>query len=148
MRTVNKRCIICKFVDANPLSLPAPPNYPDFRVEIAPPFTNVGMDHLGPLWVKDIYGRHDAKMHKAYIALTSCCVTRMVHVELQPDLEAQTFVRTLQRIFARVGTPNLIVSDNHKSFRAKSVRDFVKGLSIQWKYIIPRAPTGVGFMKE
>ena len=148
VRKMLNNCMICKFIDAKPFLLPAPPEFPDYRVEIAPPFTNIGIDHLGPLWVKEIYENSEIAMHKAYVALTSCCVSRMVHLELQPNLQADTFVRTLKRIFSRVGTPSFIISDNHKTFKSKKVRDFVKRLSIRWKFILPLAPHWGGFYER
>ena len=42
--------------------------------------------------------------HKVYVSLFTCCTTRMIHLELQLDLEAAAYMRGMKRTFARVGT--------------------------------------------
>ena len=86
---------------------------PEFRVRESFPFSKVGVDFAGPLYVKD----KTKEMNKVYIALFICCVTRAVHLELVEDLTSQTFRRALRRFSSRRGTPALIVSDNAKTFR-------------------------------
>lgn len=48
---------------------------PGFQVRESLPFSKVGIDFAGPLYVK---GKKN-EMRKVYIALFSCCVTRVVH---------------------------------------------------------------------
>ena len=72
-------------------STPPTAALPDFRVNEAPPFSRVGVDFAGPLYVKEKSG----KMGKAYIALFSCCVTRALHLELVEDLSTETFRRSV-----------------------------------------------------
>ena len=50
VRRVVKKCHLCKRLEGAPFSLPKAPNQPKYRIEISPPFTNVGFDHMGPLW--------------------------------------------------------------------------------------------------
>jgi hypothetical protein len=88
---------------------------PEFRAREAPPFSKVGIDFAGPLYVKDPKSRD---MRKVYIAIFSCCVTRAIHLQLVNDLSAATCHRALRRFSARRGTPSLIVSDNAKTFKA------------------------------
>ena len=90
-----------------------------------PPFSNVGFDHMGPLWVHDIFER--GQSHKVYIALFTCCTTRMLHLELQPSLDATSCIRAMKRTFARVGYPKRLISDNYKTFRSRSLRKFATG---------------------
>ena len=87
---------------------------PEFRGRESFPFSKVGVDFAGPLFVKSKIG----ESKKAYIALFSCCVTRAVHLELVEDLTSQTFRRALRRFSSRRSTPALIISDNAKTFRA------------------------------
>ena len=138
VRRVVKKCHLCKRLEGAPFSLSKAPNLPKYRVEISPPFTNVGFDHMGPLWVRDIYERKT--LHKVYVALFTCCTTRMIHLELQPQLETQYCKRAMRRTVSRVGTPRRIVTANHKTFRSKSLRLFATNLSIDWKYILELSP--------
>ena len=55
-----------------------------------------------------------------WLCLYTCCVTRAVHLDLVPDLNAVTFIRSFKRFTARRGIPTKAVSDNGKTFKAAS----------------------------
>ena len=97
--------------------------------------------------VRDIYS-NSKTMHKCYISLFSCCVTRMLHLELQPNVEAISTIRSMRRTFARVGTPALLISDNHKTYRAKKTQDFALKHNIKWRNILNLAPNWGGFYER
>ena len=119
---------------------------PDFRIELAPAFTNIGIDHLGPLYIKS-NGKSD-EFEKCYVALITCASSRAIHLELQPDLRSPALIRCLQRTFARRGVPKLVVSDNHKTFRSKKVKAFAAQLGATWRYNLELAPTWSGFFER
>jgi len=140
-------CVTCRKLTGKPYSAPPTASLPDFRVREAPPFSRVGVDFAGPLYVEQKSG----EMDKAYIALFSCCVTRAVRLELVEDLSTATFRRCLRRFIARNGTPVLIVSDNAKTFQATQkaltrlfnhpeVRADLERDKIEWKFNLKRAP--------
>ena len=54
----------------------------------------------------------------------------------------------MKRLFARVGTPRRIVTDNHKTFRSENIRNFARNLSIEWKYILELSPHWGGFYER
>lgn len=114
VKKIIHKCVICKKVAGKSYTAPPMAALPEFRVRESFPFSKVGVDFAGPLFVKSKIG----ESKKAYIALFSCCVTRAVHLELVEDLTSQTFRRALRRFSSRRGTPALIVSDNAKTFRA------------------------------
>ena len=141
-----RKCLICKMHDGKPFSPPSIAPLPDFRVSEAPPFTHVGVDFAGPLYAKEKGG----KMNKCYFVIFSCCVTRAVHLELVSDLTAVTFLNVLSKFCARRGIPQLIVSDNAKTF--KNVANLIKSIykdqsfqnslstkGIRWKFNLERA---------
>ena len=64
------------------------------------------MDFAGPMYVKDVFSK-DGDMNKVYIALFTCAATRAVHLELVPNLSAESYVRALVRFKGRRGTPAL-----------------------------------------
>ena len=146
VRSLLYRCNLCNWLDSPAFTLPPAPPLPEYRVEIAPPFSNVGFDHMGPLWVYDIFTKD--KLHKVHIALFTCCVTRMVHIELQPSLDAPVCIRSMKRTFSRVGYAKMLISDNHKTFRSKALRRFAADNSIEWKYILELAPHWGGFYER
>ena len=87
---------------------------PEFRVKQDEPFSKVGIDFDGPLFVKERGG----EMSKCYIAVFSCCVTRGLHLELVPDLNMSTFLNCFRRFTARRGTPSLTITGNAKTLKA------------------------------
>ena len=147
VRKVLLKCNLCNLYEASPYNASPEPELPKFRVEVVPPFHNIGTDHVGPLFVRDIYSS-SKDMHKCYISLFSCCVTRMVHLQLQPNLEATSTVRSMKRTFARVGTPALAISDNHKTCRAEKTQNFAKKNGIKWRHILDLAPNWGGFYER
>ena len=88
VKRVLGECVTCRKLTGKPYSAPPTASLPDFRVREAPPFSRVGVDFAGPLYVKQKSG----KIYKAYIALFSCCVTRAVRLEFVEDLSTATFL--------------------------------------------------------
>ena len=151
VRTLLSKCRVCKRFNSKPLIGPPPPPLPDFRVQAAPPFSFIGVDYAGPLFLKD--GR------KVWICLFMCCLVRAVHLELVLDLTAESFVRCLRQFSARQGVPQKVVSDKSKTFRAankilKALMDSPEverhflDLRIQWTFILEKAPWWGGFYKR
>ncbi|XP_065065262.1 uncharacterized protein LOC135691349 isoform X2 [Rhopilema esculentum] len=127
----------------------APPTaqLPDFRVTMAKPFANVGIDFAGPLYIK----ASNSEMTKVYICLFSCCVTRALHLELVQDLSASVFLNCLRRFCAKRGTPEVINSDNAKTFKAtakflkklsnnQEIKTFLEIKRIKWKFNLEVSP--------
>ncbi|XGW34478.1 hypothetical protein V3C99_018408 [Haemonchus contortus] len=54
---------------------------------------------------------------KRYVALFTCLVTSLVHLEVAMDLSARSFIFTLKRFIARRGIPLKITSDNGTNFQ-------------------------------
>ena len=146
VKKVLKGCFICKKLEGKAFDSPIMAPLPAFRVSEAPPFSTVGIDFAGPLYVKTKKG-----MSKCYIALFSCCVTRAVHLELVYDLSTPTFICCFRRFCARRGTPSIIVSDNAKTFKAadkllkklktdQTFKGYVANKRIEWKFNLERSP--------
>ena len=155
VKKVLTECVTCKKAQGKPFKSPPVAALPDFRVRESTPFSKVGIDFAGPLFVKTQTG----EMVKCYLALFTCCVTRAVHLDLVADLTATTFVRCLRRFVARRGVPSLIVSDNAKTFKASAkvikrlydneeVRAHLESNRIDWKFILERAPWWGGFYER
>ena len=147
VKKVINGCFLCRKLEGKPYSLPPTAPLPDFRVTQALPFSNIGVDFAGPLYVKGARGQ----MNKVYITLFTCCVTRAVHLELIENLQTPTFVNCLRRFASRRGTPALVVSDNAKTFKAtarllqklqkdEQFQDFLASRRTEWKFNMERAP--------
>ena len=149
-------CYICRRFEARPYRAPPPPPLPPFRVREAPPFSCVGIDFAGPLYIKEC---SQTPGNKVWVVLYTCCITRAIHLDLVMDLSTQTFIRCFKRFVARRSLPRLIVSDNGKTFKAatkiirqimehRDVTQHFEGLRIQWTFNIERAPWWGGIFER
>ena len=114
VKRILSRCLVCRKAQGKSCGTPPIAALPDFRVREVPPFSRVGIDFAGPLFVKGVSG----EMEKVYIVLFSCCVTRAIHLDLITDMSTTAFIRCLRKFAARRGSPALIVSDNAKTFKS------------------------------
>ena len=139
------RCNVCKMLLGKPYEKQSTPPLPDFRVAEDPAFSRIGVDFAGPLYVKDIYRK--AEMHKCYITVFTCASSRAIHLELVPDLTADSFIRALKRFIGRRGIPSIVVSDNGKTFCDSKVQNFVTQRNVVWKFNVPTASWWGGFFE-
>ena len=70
---------------------------------------------------KTVSGR-EIQVNKVYLCLFTCGSTTAIHIELTPSLTTQVFIRCLRRFVARRGFPELIISDNAKTFKAAATQ--------------------------
>lgn len=112
VRSVVRACFRCYRLSPVPAhqqigQLPAP------RVIPSRPFSVVGVDYAGPLYLKAIHKR--ASPTKAYLCLFVCFATKAVHLELVSELSTSAFLAT-RRFISRRGRPSHIHSYNGKNF--------------------------------
>ena len=102
-----------------------PPDLPTTRVSEDPPFANTGVDFAGPFYVNE-----STESMKTYVCLFTCASTRAVHLELVPNLNAESFLLAFRRFASRRGLPSSLLSDNGKTFKSacKEIRNIAGGL--------------------
>ena len=83
--------------------------------------------------MKNIY-ESDGTMYKAYITVITCTVTGAIHLELSPELNADSLIRALIRFKSRRGIPALVVSDNRRTFKDRKVKAFLLRDRIEWRF--------------
>ena len=88
VKKVLSKYVVCKKLEGRPFKEPPTAPLPEYRVNKTPPFSNIGVDFAGPLYVRQ--GKD--KMTKCCVCLFSCCVTRALHLELVKNLSARTFL--------------------------------------------------------
>ncbi|CAL4157452.1 unnamed protein product, partial [Meganyctiphanes norvegica] len=146
--TVNKivrECNACRVLRARPYTYP-PPLLPKARLAAERPFAVCGVDYSGPHQVK-----HGRGTRKVWIALFTCMVSRAVHLEIAPDSSGEAFLRVLQSLSWKMGTPKVLLSDNATNFAwtnrvlkefqgEKQVQDELAIKGIEWKFTPPYAP--------
>ena len=113
-----------------------------------------------PLNKDHLYVKVDeSESSKVWICLYTCCITRTVHLELVPDMSAQTFLRSFKRFTARREIPVQIISDNRKTFAstAQIIKNMLKtpeiqqqlaGLKVKWVFNLEKAPWWGGFFER
>lgn len=127
---------------------------PKNRVSKSTPFTFVGLDYFGPLYIKE-KSPTGTTSTKVWICLFTCMAVRAVHLEMVTDMTAEQFLLCFRRFIARRGTPALILSDNATQFklaktvvekawenvlRSPDVKNYTANKGIQWKFIVQLAP--------
>ena len=89
---------------------------PEDRVEIKPPFSNIGVDLFGPWEVLTRKTRGGAANSKRWAALFTCLSTRAVHIEVLESMSTSSFVNAYRRFVALRGKADLIRSDRGTNF--------------------------------
>ena len=150
VKTVLKKCLVCKKADGSPFARPPMAPLPPERVNPAEAFQNTGVDYFGPLYVKS----HTSSV-KVWTCLFTCLSTRAVHLELVSDMTAQQFLLAFRRFIARRGIPLKMWSDNAPQFKLTqksieaawqsiladpAVADFISAKGTQWSFIVQHAP--------
>ncbi|XP_068729037.1 uncharacterized protein [Montipora capricornis] len=113
-----------------------------------PPFSYVGIDYFGPLFVK-----RGGSIVKHYGCLFSCLTLRATHIEVAESLETDSFISALRRFISRRGKPRVIISDNGTnlcggerelreavdSWNQQKINSFLHQRNIDWKFNPPGA---------
>ena len=142
-----RRCSICKRLEGKFFEPPQAPPLPDFRVSENPPFSNVGLDFIGPLLTRT---SKDNEVVKSYICLFTCCSTCGIQLETCESLNVSSCRLLFRRFCSRRGLPVLLLSDNASTFksasqeiskiaRSKEIKNYVANKGVTWTFITPRA---------
>ncbi|XP_038062679.1 uncharacterized protein LOC119733173 [Patiria miniata] len=148
VRRVIGKCFRCKKRNA-PLCQQLMGELPADRVTPEkPPFTYVGVDYFGPLYVKQ--GRSHVKR---YGCVFTCLTMRAIHIEIAHSLDTDAFINALRRFISRRGTPEKIRSDNGTNFTGgerelresiaslneQKIGDYLHQRGIEWQFNPPTA---------
>ena len=140
----------CKRLEGRAFKSVESSQLPSFRVQRSFPFTNTGVDYLGPALVRQVYDNNTDEMHKVWVVLFTCAVTRAVHLDLVPNSSASAFLRCLKRFIGRRGVPNLMISDNATCFKNEEVRlnEELLRMRVKWQFIVEASPWWGGFWER
>ena len=151
VKGVIHRCSVCKRIHGRPYTYPAVPDLPIERLYEGRPFLAIGVDHCGPIYIKDVYGSEndeEDKLNKGYIVLYTCASTRGVVLEGVRDASSTAFLESIRRFIARRGCPQVVVSDNGSAYTASETQQFVTERNIDWRFNVPAAPWMGGFFER
>ncbi|KRX59244.1 Protein UBASH3A -like protein [Trichinella sp. T9] len=146
VKRVLRTCGICRRVAARPFQQRMG-DLPAIRVNPARPFSNVGIDFVGPLLVRSESSKSVIK--KAYI----CLFTYQT---------IESFLRALRRFVARRGRPDTIQSDNFRTFHQanaflkhlfsgrnwETVQRHLASERVEWIFITERSPWCGGYWER
>ena len=119
VKTLLKKCYLCKLLEGMSYPAPTTSDLPEFRLDGGRTYRYTGVDFCGPVYVKGIYQSQVEEMNKAYILILTCATSRMIHLELCPDLTTEAYIRSQQRFMGRRGIPTMFISDNGRTFKGK-----------------------------
>ena len=114
VKRVLRKCLTCKHWRTQPVQQKMAP-LPAERVQIAPPFTNIGLDFTGPLYLKVKEGSKTSTS-KAYVSIFICEDSRAVHLELLNSMTTEDFLQAFRCMANRRGMVEVIHSDNQTTF--------------------------------
>ena len=112
-------CTICKKYNALAYKYPKVADMPKYQMNFVKPFNHVGVNYTAHFWVKDEVSGGTIKM---FFFIFTCLNIRAVYFELLPDMSTQNFVLAFQRFCNINSLPQILYSDN--------VKTFIKGGSI------------------
>ncbi len=156
VKSVLRKCVTCKKVCGRPYTYPDPPALPEYRINMAPPFSATGIDYTGHVFIK---GKGTEEPTKAYIAVFVCCITRAVHLELVDDLTKENFLLAFRRFCGRRSIPTTVITDNASYFLAgerhleelmseEQVQSHLTKHAIKWIHIPARSPAWGGMYER
>ena len=109
------KCVTCKKL-RGPAMEQRMADLPADRMEVAPPFTNVGFDVLGPWTISSRKTRGGAANSKRCGLVLTCLRSRAVHIELLETMDASSFICALRRFFALGGPFSILRCDRGTNF--------------------------------
>ncbi|KAK7913154.1 hypothetical protein WMY93_013365 [Mugilogobius chulae] len=128
-------------------------NLPLDRMQVAPPFSYVGVDVFGPWDVIARRTRGGQANSKRWAVMFSCLSTRAVHIELIETMNTDSFINALRRHFAIRGPAKQLRSDCGTNFigashelkmdesdlSIKNVESFLNKQNCSWIFNPPHA---------
>ena len=148
---ITQQCIICRKILSRP-SEQKMANLPSDRLQPdQPPFSTVGIDCFGPMFVTRGRGR---SKEKRYGLILSCVASRAIHIEILHSLDTDSFINGLRRFVARRGPVQRIRCDNGTNFvsgkreialgikewNRHQIESWCKAQNIEWHFNVPAAP--------
>ena len=125
------------------------------RTEESSAFEVVGVDFAGPIK----YHKSSRAEGKAYLSPYACSLTRVLYLEILPNLETPTFTASLKQFIARRGRPSKILSGNGRTFvgtaklmkeiqKDEQMQDYVASEKITCRFNLNLAPWWGGQFKR
>ena len=128
---------------------------PANRVNFEPPFSRVGVDFTSKFHIKSTY--QGSTSYPCYLVVSTCFVTRAVHLEMVLSDETEGYLMALKRMISARRHPQHIYSNNAKYFQRADkeiaetvdknneiIKDFSQQLRFHWHYSVEYHSAGGG----
>ena len=79
-------------------------------------------------------------MHKAWVTLYTSAASRAICLDLVPNMNSASFIRSFKRFISRYGCPDNVVSDTESNFVSNGSRNCVASKFIERHLNLPLAP--------
>ena len=106
---------------------------PDIMQMPCPPFTNIGLDLLGPITVKAMTNKRSTM--KTWVVLFLCLNTKAISMELAPGYSTNDFLIAYTTHISYRGTPSFIHSDRGSQL-VSAQKGIEETLNYDWDLII------------
>ena len=136
VRSALRSCFQCALYSAKSYSQKEAPLM-DYRLKKRNAFEITGCDYAGPFYPKE--------GGKVYILIFTCTVTRAIHLELCLSQNLEDFLLAFRRFSARFNSPNVVVSDNAKTFKA--AKESLKSI-LDWRFTPEFSPSWGGLWER
>ena len=147
-KNIIRACVTCRKRHCKSYRYPPSPPLTPIRLNDLRPFFTVGIDNFGPVFVRNIYFVENDIMHKAWVTLYTCAASRAICLDLVPNMNSASFIRSFKRFISRYGCPDNVISDNGSNFVSDDSRNFVASRFIEWHLNLPLTPCYRGFFER
>ena len=150
--SINKKCHHCVRYKAMPFPSLKPGQLPKQRTQECHPFRVIGVDYAGPIYCRS----KNKAISKSYILLLLCSVSRIIHLELAPNLPILEVYREYEKGNNKAARGGGRVEGERvprfkKTFQAgtkclkrinkdEKFDNFLRNESISWKFNLSKAP--------
>ena len=131
VRKVTSSCVTCRRIKAAPMEQRMA-DLPSYRLDVAAPFTDTGVDLLGPLIVKS--GRQGMKV---WVVVFLCMRVRAVYLDFVRSIDAESFVEAVQRFHAFYPSVQRLHSDQGTNI--KGAANLLSNMAEEWKDCVNKA---------
>ena len=92
VRNIIRACFTCRKRHCKSYRYPPSPPPTPLRLNDLRPFFTVEIDNFGPVFVRNIYFVENDTMHKAWVTLYACAVSRAICLDLVANMNSTSFI--------------------------------------------------------
>ena len=83
-----------------------------------------------------------------HVTLYTRAASRAICIDLIPNMNSASFIRSFRRFVLGYGCPDNVISDNGSDFVSDDSRNFVASRFIEWHLNLPLTPWYGGFFER